>query len=64
MFLAKYAPSLVGTGKQGEVARKLHLIFGGIAQTGSLLGDPWDLATTYNWGYKSTYNWGNPYKPI
>ena len=25
-----------------------------------LLGGPWDLVTTYNWGYKPTCNWGNP----
>ena len=29
-----------------------------------LLGSPWDLVTTYSWGYNPTYNWGNPLKSI
>ena len=28
-----------------------------------VLGDSWDLVTTYDWAYNPTSNWGNLYKP-
>ena len=30
----------------------------------ALLGGPWDLVTTYNWGYNPTHNWVTPISPF